>query len=155
MSMLRGALPHLDSVVSALVPVYLPEIPFRCASAVDRGTRPFVEHARDRDCRWRFVSMVRAPTAGMVPIFRSRYALDLYIEVRADLEDARNVGAELARGIIESSVGADWRGTVAVTTMQAVADAQEPIETAEVVTAEGMPIGVIVSIFFDIQHGSC
>jgi len=159
MSMLTKGLPHLDTVVTALTPAYLPTIRFRCQSARDDGTRTFAEAARDRDARWRLASGV-GPTlpanSGMVAVFRTRYMLDIYIEVATTPDVAQQVGAELAQGIMTSAIGADWRGTPSVTTLLAVEVARdEAVEFAEVVTTDGSVIALIASIPFNILHGSC
>lgn len=159
MSMLTKGLPHLDEVVSALTPVYRAEVPFRCQSARDNGTRTFAEAARDRDCRWRLAPGVgpsHPANAGMVAAFRSRYLLDIYIEVTTTPDVAQQVGAELAVGIMTNAIGADWRGTPSVTTLLAVAVAiDEAVEFAEVVTTDGSVIALIASIPFNVLHGSC
>lgn len=159
MSMLTKGLPHLDTVISALTPAYRAEVPFRCQSARDNGTRTFTEAARDRDCRWRLVPGVgpsKPKNAGMVAAFRSRYLLDIYIEVTTTPDVAQLVGAELAVGIMTDATGADWRGTPSVTTLLAVAVEEDvPVEFTDVVTSDGSVIAVITSVPFNILHGSC
>lgn len=151
LNLFEAAFPHLDDEVNGLTPAYLPEVLFKCRSALDKGGRPDIEDGgRDRDAEWIILS---GPVvmSQQQPVFETTVGLRFLVEDRTRNEqDAVNVAHTLAAGVMGDFLNTDRRGVPGVTGILAIAVLVGTEPTYTIVAT-----GIIVTIPILIRHGSC
>lgn len=153
-NLLEHGFPHLDGVVSGLTPAYRSEIPFRCTSVKDRGTRAAL--TADRECEWMVAEPFSYDGAPHFPRFRTPVVLRLRVDVDAREDDARLVAHVLARGLVESFNAADYSGVAATTGINVIVPDPDKLVNYTLIEAdEGPPLAVVAEVGFIIIEGDC
>jgi hypothetical protein len=153
-NLLQDGFPHLDAVVSALTPVYRDDIPFRCTSVKDRGTREAL--SADRECEWMVAEPFTYDGAPHFARFRTPVVLRLRVDVKAREDDARLEAHVLARGLVTSFLAADYAGVPATTGINVVIPDPEALVNYTLIEAEeGPPLAVVAEVGFIIIEGDC
>lgn len=153
-NLLEDGFPHLDGVVSGLAPVYRADIPFRCASVKDRGTREAL--SADRECEWMTAEPFAYDGAPHFARFRTPVVLRLRVDVKAREDDARLEAHVLARGLVTSFLAADYSGVTATTGINVIVpDPDRLMNYALIEADEGPPLAVVAEVGFIIIEGDC
>jgi hypothetical protein len=153
-NLLEHGFPHLDGVVSGLAPVYRDDIPFRCTSVKDRGTREGL--TADRECEWMVAEPFGYDGAPHFARFRTPVVLRLRVDVKERADAARLEAHVLARGLVESFLAADYAGVAATTGINVVVPDPDKLVTYTLIDAdEGPPLAVVAEVGFIITEGNC
>lgn len=153
-NLLEDGFPHLDAIVSGLAPVYRADIPFRCTSVKDRGTREAL--SADRECEWMTAEPFTYDGAPHFARFRTPVVLRLRIDVKAREDDARLEAHVLAQGIIRDFLTADRAGVPATTGINVIVPDPESLVNYTLIEAdEGPPLAVVAEVGFIIIEGDC
>lgn len=161
MNLLADTFPHLDAVVNgsattpAIAPAYRPDLPFRCRSAQDRGTRNAL--TVDREAEWTVLSGPVRDGPGVVARFLTQLGLRVRVDVKARAEDSLVEAHALATGLMADFITADRRGVSATTGILAlfVTFGKEVTYSPVASEDDGPPVAIIMTIEFTLMHGDC